>query len=129
MRQCLADMSSIMRVAFYVSTSLPERKPIGASMFNETFEDRPQVWIGYPYTAETVLDRPNLLFRHRHELISIFREVHELLFGSVDQSNKEMWAFASAVYDMAQRLRRWYARLPLEIQYAWPMSIAVFELQ
>lgn len=123
-----ADDTSHMRIA-YMSGAKAEPRRSDMPSIEEVFTDKPEIWTGYPLTSSVVPYRPTLYLLERCKLAEIFQESHSLLLARGEQRNGTIRGFATAVENLSARMQHWLARLPRELQYRWPMSIDVWELQ
>lgn len=117
-----------MRIAFMSDgTAVPPRSDF--PKIHEVFDDRAEIWTGYPLKQAATPYRPTLYLRERCRLADIFQEVHALLLTRAATRNPTVKEFANAVETLAVKMEHWHDRLPLELRYVWPMCIAVWELQ
>jgi hypothetical protein len=95
----------------------------------DVFDDKVEVWMGYPLASNTTAYRPTLYMRERCRLAGIFQEIHALILTKSGQDITTVQGFVSAVEDILGKMRHWYQRLPFELQYRWPMAISIWELR
>ena len=117
-----------MRIAFMSPARTPEDH-FQIPKIHDVFDDKVESWIGYPLTSEAVVHRPTLYLRERCRLAGIHQEMHDLLFPKPQAGEQSMHEYAEAVDRMAARLESWHENLPFELQYTWPVSVDVWELQ
>lgn len=98
----------------------------GLPKLREVFDDRSEPWIGYPFTKDEVAHRPMLYLVERCKLATLFQEMHGLIFAENDMPIRK---FANALDKLSMKVQQWYRHLPFELQYEWPMSVAVWEMQ
>ena len=96
---------------------------------HDIFDNHVEVWKGYPLTKRAVLSRPTMYLRERCKTAELFQELHNLVLAGDKQRNFDARDFANAVAHLSGKMQRWYQHLPFELQYEWPMSVAVWELQ
>lgn len=104
-----------------LSTELPQLRDV----FNDTSE----IWVGYPLSNSPVVDRPTSYLIERSKLAGHFQNMHDLIFPRDGLRELNVRKYADAVDGLLANLRYWRERLPSELVYEWPMSIAVWELQ
>lgn len=103
--------------------------PPSLPRIRDTFEDEIQSWTGYPLTGTIVAHRPTLYLRERCRLASLFQEIYDLILPSKSEHKMGIRDFCGAVDELVVKLQQWYQRIPFELHYQWPMSVAVWELQ
>lgn len=118
----------IMRIAFMSGATSTSRRS-GLPEIDKVFHDNVELWVGYPLTASAVPHRPTSYLRDRCRLAEVFEELHKFVFVTDDQRNLDIRTFASEAARLSTEMRHWYQRLPVELHYQWPMSVAVWELQ
>jgi hypothetical protein len=96
---------------------------------HDVFEDGIAMWTGYPLTKSNTPHRPTLYLRERCRLAELFEELHALVLTKGKPAESMVQGFVAAAEDLLARMRRFYQRLPFELQYRWPMSTGVWELQ
>lgn len=119
--------SRIMRIAFMTPATVTPRVS-GLPKVYDVYDDRSERWVGYPFTKDAVAHRPTLYLVERCKLADLFQEIHDLIF-STSKSSVPIRQFASSLDELSTKLQQWYRHLPFELQYVWPMSISVWELQ
>jgi hypothetical protein len=117
-----------MRIAF-VSGEITASRASGLFKIRDIFEDRIESWTGYPLTSTAVVHRPTRYLEERCRLIEIFENMHDVVLTSDKQRTLAIREFSSEVNRVSERMQTWYEQLPFELQYRWPMSVAVLELQ
>lgn len=117
-----------MRIAF-ISGEPTEPHSLIPPSIDTVFDDRVDLWVGYPLTTVAVPHRPTLYLRERCRLAVLFQDLQDLAFGADGQDSGSIRSFANAVDSLLERLSAWYQHLPFELQYAWPMCSATVELQ
>jgi hypothetical protein len=117
-----------MRFAL-LSDARPEPSQTGFPKIHDVFDDAVEEWTGYPLTSSAVPHRPTLYLRERCRLVEILRDLHALVLAKADPSIATVQGFVKAVGDLNEKMQHWYQRLPFELQYRWPSSVAVCELQ
>ena len=123
-----SDNIRIMRIAF-MSGAIAEPSRPGFPKIYDVFDDQVEAWTGYPLTSSNTTYRPTLYLRERCRLAEIFKDVHALILTKPKPCDSTVQGFANAVEDTSTKMRHWYQRLPFELQYSWPMSVAIWELQ
>lgn len=120
-------MHRIMRIAFMSDMTIKPRA-VRLPKINDTFNDEVDMWNAYPFSRSIVPHRPTLYLLERCRLAGLFQEMHDLIFTEKSKAavNKE---FMNAVESLAAKMHQWLQHLPFELQYDWPMSVAVLELQ
>lgn len=98
-------------------------------MIYDVFDDHLEAWTGYPLTRSATAFRPTLYLRERCRLAEIFEEVHLLILTRGKTCDRTVQGFTRAVEELSKKMRYWYRRLPFELQYRWPMGIAIWELR
>lgn len=88
-----------------------------------------ETWTGYPLTMENVPFRPVIYLKERCRLTELFEEIHSLLLLRDEERNVSARQFDSDVHALSTKVLHWFDRLPPELQYKWPMSTAIWELQ
>ena len=88
-----------------------------------------EYWVGWPLTRKPVAHRPTLYLRERCKQAKVFQEIHDLILVDEPEGTKSLREFSAAVDRVATKLQYSRQHLPFELQYVWPMSIAVWELQ
>ncbi|KAI5371147.1 hypothetical protein Slin15195_G020190 [Septoria linicola] len=116
----------IMRLAFMSEMTIKPRS-IRHPKINDTFNDEVEMWTAYPFSKSIVPHRPTLYLLERCKLAILFQEMHDLIFAKTSKAvvNRE---FMNAVESLAMKMDQWHQHLPFELQYDWPMSVAVLEL-
>lgn len=122
------DSNRITRIAF-MSGAIAEPSQSVFPRIYDVFDDQVEIWTGYPLTRSATAFRPTLYLRERCRLAEIFKEVHALILTRDKQCDATVQGFTSAVEELSTRMRNWCHRLPFEVQYRWPMGIAVWELR
>lgn len=122
------DSDRTVRIAF-MSGAKTDIRVTGLPEVHEVFHDRVEMWRGYPLTKEAIPHRPTLYFVERCRLAELLQEMHDLIFSNDQTHETNVREFAVTVDDLAAKMRLWYQRLPFELQYEPPFSIAVTELQ
>lgn len=117
-----------MRIAF-LSGATEESASLECPKIYDVFDHKSQTWTGYPLTNSNVLHWPTLYLRERCRLAEIFRELHSLILTKGQPHESTVHGFVHAVEELLAKMQRWCQRLPWELQYRWPMSVAVWELQ
>lgn len=117
-----------MHIAFMSGTSAKSCES-GFPRIYDVFDDHLEIWTGYPLTRDVIPYRPTLYLRERCRLAEIFKEVHALILTRSEGSEATVQGFTSAVKDVLAKMIHWYERLPLELQYRWPMCISIWELR
>lgn len=117
-----------MRIAF-MSGATAEPRRSGVPDIEMVFTNTHEIWTGYPLTRSATRHWPTLYLIERCKLAGIFGEIHSLIFARDEKREGTMRSFAKAVGILAARMQYWYTQLPEQLQYHWPMSIAVWELQ
>ena len=123
-----SDRPRIMRIAFMSGDTAKPSQP-GFPRIYDVFDDQVEIWTGYPLSRNNTAYRPTLYLRERCRLAEIFKDVHALILTSTKTYDATVQDFANAIEDTWAKMRHWYQRLPFELQYRWPMSIAIWELQ
>jgi hypothetical protein len=101
----------------------------GFPKIHDVFEDKVEMWTGYPLSETSTPHRPTLYLRERCRLAELFEELHALVLTKGKPAESTVQGFVAATEDLLARMRQFYQRLPFELQYRWPMSGAVWELQ
>ncbi|KAK4497562.1 hypothetical protein PRZ48_012013 [Zasmidium cellare] len=114
----------IMRLAFMSPTTVTA-KVSGLPKIREVYDDRSELWMSYPFTADLVAYRPTLYLIERCRLAELFQEMHDLIFTQRTMTIQE---FAQEANQLSAKVQQWHQRLPFELHYEWPMSICVWEL-
>jgi hypothetical protein len=122
------DCDRNLRIAFLHGT-IVEPPRLSFPKIHDVFEDGIAMWTGYPLTKSNTPHRPTLYLRERCRLAELFEELHALVLTKGKPAESMVQGFVAAAEDLLARLRRFYQRLPFELQYRWPMSTAVWELQ
>lgn len=117
-----------MRIAF-MSGEIADSRRRDFPSLEATFDDTVETWTGYPLLEDNVSFRPRLFLSERNRLTDLFGEIHELIFADRGEQTTTLRHFDNAVNGMLARLEHWFEYLPEELQYHWPMSTAVWELQ
>lgn len=117
-----------MRTTLLRSASISP-SPFELPKIHEVFDDIAEVWTGYPMTRTATAHRPTVYLRERCRLAELFQEMQGLTLTSSKRQSSPTRHFTNSVEDFASKLQHWYQRLPFDLQYRWPMSIAVWELQ
>lgn len=123
-----ADTIRTMRIAF-MSGAIPEQRRFGLPDIQDVFSNGVEVWTGYPLTRSSIDHHPTPYLIERCKLMGILREVHSIILVKGEQRYGTINDFANTVESLAARMHHWYAHIPAELQYEWPMSSAVWELQ
>ncbi|KAF2718637.1 hypothetical protein K431DRAFT_129166 [Polychaeton citri CBS 116435] len=123
----MSDASRIMRIAFMSGITVKNHVS-GLPRIQEVFDDRVEAWIGYPLARNVVFYRPTLYLRERCRFAGLLHEMYDLVSVNNQQHNGAIRAFTGEVDRLSARMERWYQYLPFELQYGWPMSVAVWEL-
>lgn len=116
------------RIAFLNGT-IAEPPRLSFPRIHDVFEDGVEFWTGYPLTSTSTPHRPTLYLRERCRLAELFEELHALVLTKGRPAEATVQGFVAAAEDLLARMRQFYQRLPFELQYRWPMSAAVWELQ
>lgn len=95
---------------------------------HNVFQDDVDLWIGYPLSREAVLHRSTLYLREKCALAILFHEMHSLIFADKHKKTNAR-EFVDKVDQFSTKMQSWHERLPFELQYDWPMCVAVWELQ
>lgn len=122
------DRDRITRIAFLNVTKTEPPRSCFPRM-HDVFEDVVEMWTGYPLTKTYSPHRPTLYLRERCRLAELFEEFHVLVLTKGKPAESTVQGFVAATEDFLARMRQFYHRLPFELQYRWPMSAAVWELQ
>ena len=123
----VADEIRIMRLAFMNGMTV---RPIESDVpkIHKVFQDDVDLWIAYPLSIDAVPHRSTLYLRERCTLAGIFKDIHTLIFA--DKHTKgNVREFLDGVDRLSSRMNNWFERLPFELQYEWPMCVAIWELQ
>lgn len=123
-----SNSTRIMRIAF-MSDTLAKPFQSGFPKIYDVFDDHLEIWTGYPLTRDVTPYRPTLYLRERCRLAEIFKEVHVLILTKAEESDATVQGFTSAVKGVLAEIMHWHERLPLELQYRWPMCISIWELR
>lgn len=117
-----------MRIAFMNGATAEPRRS-GLPDIETVFTNTEEIWTGYPLTRSATKHWPTLYLIERCRLAGIFQEIHALILARDEKRKGTIRGFAIAVENLASRMESWYTQLPEQLQYQWPMSIAVWELQ
>lgn len=117
-----------MRIAFMNGATAEPRRS-GLPDIEAVFTNTDEVWTGYPLTRSAIKHWPTLYLIERCKLAEIFQEIHSLILARDEKRKGTIRGFATAVEGLASKMQLWYTQLPEQLQYQWPMSIAVWELQ
>lgn len=112
-----------------MSSAKAESRTSEVRKIHETFDDTVAFWAGYPLTTDIIAYRPTVYLRGRCKLAELLQEMHTLLLANKSEHTKSIEKHAEAIDHLAMKMERWFLRLPFELQYSWPMSVAVWELQ
>ena len=123
-----ADCNRVMHIAFLNGTTA-EPTRLSMPKIHDHFEDGIETWTGYPLASASTPHRPTSYLRERCRLVELFEELHALLLTKGKPAESSVQGFVAATEDLLAKLRLFYQRLPFELQYRWPTSVAVWELQ
>jgi hypothetical protein len=107
----------------------PEPSQTGFPRIHDVFDDTVEEWTGYPLTTSAIPHSPTLYLRERCRLVEIIRDLHALVLAKGDPCVATVQGYVKTVGDLVDKMQRWNQRLPFELQYRWPSSVAVCELQ
>jgi len=127
MSKCSNDLRT-MRVAF-MSGAVADSRRCDFPEMHEIYDDTIETRNGYPLTTENVPFRPMLYLRERCKLTELFEEIHRLILRENEETKTTTRQFDSAIHGMSMKVLQWFTLLPPGLQYNWPMSTAVWELQ
>lgn len=117
-----------MRIAF-LSGATEDSASLPCPKIYDVFDDKSEVWTGYPLTKSNTPQWPTLYLRERCRLGEMFQELHSLVLTNGQPHESTVQGFVKAVEELLAKMQHWCQRLPFELQYRWPMSVAVWELQ
>lgn len=122
------ESDRIMRIAFLSGTT-EDSAQLECPRIYDVFDDKSEVWTGYPLTKSNTLHWPTLYLRERCRLAEIFQELHSLVLTKGQPHESTVQGFVKAADELLAKMQLWCQRLPFELRYRWPMSVAVWELQ
>ncbi|PIB00574.1 hypothetical protein CB0940_02026 [Cercospora beticola] len=115
-----------MRLSYMLDMTVRPRSSEVPKIHN-VFQDDVDLWIGYPLSREAVPHRSTLYLREKCALAALFHDMHSLIFSDRHKKTNTR-VFMDRIDQMSTKMASWHERLPFELQYEWPMCVAVWEL-
>ena len=96
---------------------------------SDTFGDTTERWRGYPLTNEDAVLHLSTFIQQRSLLVTLLEEMHRLILEPDGKHSSSVREFSANAEGLSAKLQHWLRYLPDELQYRWPMSMGVWELQ